>query len=170
MRFRLYYLCPDLVSARKLADDLLLARIEDRHMHFLGKRGTEYGDLREASVLQKTDLVHGAEMGLVLGGLLGAALGGGLVLFPPGHAAMELGTILAAALAGALFGAWIASMAGTQIGNSRLRKFEQALEAGNILLMVDVPMLRMAEIRALISQKHLEVKDGGQEPTIPAFP
>ncbi len=80
MRLRLYYLRPGLPSARKLADDLLLARIEDRHMHFLGKRGTDYGDLHEASVLQKTDIVHGAETGLAIGGLLGAVIGGGLGL------------------------------------------------------------------------------------------
>ena len=151
MRLRLYYLCPDLPSARKLADDLLLARIEDRRMHFLGKRGTDYGDLHEASVLQKTGIVHGAETGLALGGLLGAAIGGGLVLFPLGNGAMEPVTILIAALAGALIGAWIASMAGTQIGNSRLKKFERAIEAGNILLMVDVSMLRVAQIRELLS-------------------
>src|SRR5438552_2571485 len=35
MRRRLYFLLPDVESARHTADDLLLARVEDRHMHFL---------------------------------------------------------------------------------------------------------------------------------------
>ena len=35
MRRRLYYLLPDAGSARKIMDDLLLARIEERHIHFL---------------------------------------------------------------------------------------------------------------------------------------
>ena len=40
MRRRLYYVMPDLTSARRMMDDLLLARIEECHIHFLGKRGT----------------------------------------------------------------------------------------------------------------------------------
>ena len=38
MRRRLYLVLPDLASARQTANDLLLARIEDRHMHFLARR------------------------------------------------------------------------------------------------------------------------------------
>src|SRR6476469_5636464 len=59
-RQRLYYLLPDVASAQEMMNELLLARIEARHMHFLAKRGTPLGDLPEASVLQKTDIVPGA--------------------------------------------------------------------------------------------------------------
>ena len=55
MTHRLYFVLPDVASARQLADDLLLARVEDRRMHFLAKRGTELGALHEASHFQKTD-------------------------------------------------------------------------------------------------------------------
>jgi hypothetical protein len=49
MRRRLYFLLPDVVSARQTVADLLLARIEDRHMRVLAKRGTDLGELHEAS-------------------------------------------------------------------------------------------------------------------------
>ena len=75
MRLRMYLTLPDLVSARQLANDLLLARIEDRHMHFLARRGTDVGDLREAGYLIKTDVVHAAGVGLALGALGGLLLG-----------------------------------------------------------------------------------------------
>ena len=71
MRLRMYVTLPDVSSARQLANDLLLARIEDKHMHFLARRGTDLGELHEASYLQKTDTVHGAFVGLVIGGLMG---------------------------------------------------------------------------------------------------
>ena len=71
MRLRMYVTLPDLASARQLANDLLLARIEDQHMHFLARRGTDLGELHEASYLQKTDAVHGASTGLVIGGVVG---------------------------------------------------------------------------------------------------
>ena len=35
MRRRMYYVMPDIASARRIMDDLLLARIEERHIHCL---------------------------------------------------------------------------------------------------------------------------------------
>ena len=67
MRKRLYFVLPDISSASKTADDLLLARVEDRHMHFLAKRGTDLGKLHEAGAQQKSDRVHGAESGMAFG-------------------------------------------------------------------------------------------------------
>ena len=60
---RLYFLVPDIPTARKIVDDLLLARISERHLHVLAKRGTPLEDLPEAGVLQKTNLVHALERG-----------------------------------------------------------------------------------------------------------
>jgi hypothetical protein len=37
MRRRIYWLLPDLESARATMDDLLLARIEKRHIHFVAR-------------------------------------------------------------------------------------------------------------------------------------
>jgi len=53
MRRRLYFVLPNLSSARKVAEDLLLALIEQRHMRFLARRDMELGDLHEAGRLQK---------------------------------------------------------------------------------------------------------------------
>ncbi|HYX62835.1 MAG TPA: DUF1269 domain-containing protein, partial [Burkholderiales bacterium] len=79
MRRRLYFLLPDVLSAKHTADDLLLARVEDRRMHFLAKRGTDLGELHEAGYAIKTDLARGAGLGLVLGAIGGALLGSLLV-------------------------------------------------------------------------------------------
>ena len=73
MRRRLYFVLPDVQSARTMLNDMLLARIECRHIHFLAARGTLPPDLPEASVLQKTDIVHGAQLGLIIGAVVGAA-------------------------------------------------------------------------------------------------
>src|SRR5256885_6843376 len=90
MRLRMYVMLPDLASAHKVANDLLLARIEDKHMHFLARRGTDLAELHEASYLHKTDAVHAAFLGMVIGGLLGVCIGLVLVHFPPGGVSMQL--------------------------------------------------------------------------------
>ena len=170
MRRRLYFIMPDLASARKTMDDLLLARIEERHIHFLAKRGTPMDGLNEANHLQKSDLVHGAQVGLALGALLGFVLGGVLVMSVVTDEHWQIVTVLGSGLIGALFGAWVASMVGIAVPNSRLTQFTQAIDTGRILLMVDVPEHRLDEIRTLLNAQHPEAEDRGIDPHIPAFP
>ena len=170
MRLRMYVTLPDVASAKRLANDLLLARVEDRHMHFLARRGTDLGELHEASYLQKSDAVHGATTGLVIGGVVGVVVGLLLVYFPPGGVSVQLVAVLVAAVIGAALGIWIAAMLGLQVPNSQLKGFEQDIQEGKILLMLDVPAGRYEEIRQVIARTHPEAADRGSEPTVPAFP
>ena len=170
MRLRMYVTLPDLASARQLANDLLLARIEDKHMHFLARRGTDLGELHQASYLQKTDTVHGAFVGFVIGGLMGVIVGLLLMQFPPAGIQLQFVTVLIAAIIGAVLGTWVSSMVGMQIPNSRLRGFDPDIQEGKILLMLDVPSGRYEEVRSIIAKTHPEAADRGSEPTVPAFP
>jgi hypothetical protein len=170
MRRRLYFLLPGLDSAAPTANDLLLARIEDRHMHFLARRGTPLGELHEANFLQKTDAVHGAELGMVIGAIGGALVGVYMVLTPPEGVELQFGLALIGALVGAMFGAWASSMVALSVPNSRLKRFAADIDAGKILLMVDVPHGRVQEIQELVRRRHPEATDHGMEATVPAFP
>jgi len=170
MRRRMYYVMPDLASARRIMDDLLLARIEERHIHCLARRGTPMEGLHEANVLQKTDLVHGAQVGLLLGALLGCIVGGAVVWYFPIVHIWQTVTVLGAAIIGALFGVWVSSMVGSSVPNSRLRQFDTHIEEGKILVMVDVPEHRTEEIKSLLVERHPEALHQGLEPHIPAFP
>jgi hypothetical protein len=170
MRRRLYFLLPDVDSARRTANDLLLARVEDRHMRFLARRGTDLGELHEASYIQKTDLMHGAGIGLALGGLAGLLLGLVIVTYPPEGTHPQLVAVLVAAVVGAVLGAWMASMAAAAVPNSRLKQFQAEIDGGKVLLMVDVPHAQIAKIRELVLGRHPEAVPGGQETRYPAFP
>ncbi len=170
MRRRLYFLLPDVASATRTADDLLLARIEDRHMQFLARRGTDLGRLREANFFHKTDLVHGVSVGFALGGIGGLVLGALIVAYPPEGTHPQLVAVLIAAVVGAAFGAWTASMAAAAVPNSRLRQFHEEIARGKVLLILDVPFVRVAEIRGLVAGRHPEAVSGGQEAHFPAFP
>ena len=153
MRHRLYFMLPDVPSARTLLDALLLARVEERYMHFYAKEGTLLPDMPEASFVQKTDLVHGLETGILIGG--GAGLLGGilLVMFPPEGINLQMFAILAAALGGALFGGWASGMVAAAIPNSRLQAFQPEIERGKVLLIIDVPLKRVREIEEMIADR-----------------
>jgi uncharacterized membrane protein YeaQ/YmgE (transglycosylase-associated protein family) len=162
MRRRLYFLLPDVESAKRTADDLLLARVDDRHMRFLSKRGTALDPLHEAGYLDKTDMVHGAVVGLALGGIIGALAGALVVAYPPDGISPKLVAVLIGMLVGAPLGAWVASMVGAAVPNSRLKQFHADLDAGRVLMMVDVPLRRVAEISELVVSRHPEAMPRGE--------
>ncbi|MBI3371581.1 MAG: DUF1269 domain-containing protein [Betaproteobacteria bacterium] len=170
MRRRLYFVLPDLGSAIRTANDLLLARVEDRYMHFLAQRGMSLGKLHEASYYQKSDLRHSMQIGFMIGGCAGFLIGIYIYMTPPEGVNLQLVTILIATVVGALFGAWAASMIGISTPNTALKRFEAEIGQGRVLLMVDVPKDRVEEIQDLVHRNHPEASDHGLEPTIPAFP
>ena len=48
MRRRIYWLLPDLASAHRTMDDLLLARIAESHIHFVGREDMDLSGLHAA--------------------------------------------------------------------------------------------------------------------------
>jgi len=170
MRRRLYVLLPDVGSARQTADDLLLARIEDRHMHFLSRRETALGELHEASFLQKSDVRRAFFVGAGLGLLGGAALGVYLKMSTLGGYHFDVDTLLLCTVAGLLLGAWGSTLIGVSTPSVQLKPFDIDLAAGKILLMVDVPHARVDEIQQLLARRHPEAVDRGLDLTMPAFP
>lgn len=170
MRRRIYFLVPDIELARTIVDELLLARIEARHMHLLAREGTPMEDMPEADLRQRTDLVESAERGLAVGGATGVIAGLVAVTFPPAGVVLGGGLVAATTLAGAGFGAWASSMIGIRLPNREIRQYEQAIQDGQVLMMVDVPKDRVEEIEDLIKEHHPEVEIGGTEPHKPAFP
>ena len=170
MRRRLYFLLPDVESARRTADDLLIARVEDRHMHFLARRGTDLSGLHEAGYLIKTDFLHGAGLGLGLGVLGGAAIGLALLFYPIEGTQPHPATFFISVLIGALLGAWVSSMVGASVPNSKLRQFDHDFQAGKVLLMVDVPYDAVEDIKDVVLARHPEAVPAGQVRPYPVFP
>lgn len=170
MRRRLYFLLPDVESARKTEDELLLARVEERHIHFVAREDVELGRLPEATVVQRSDLLHAMLIGLVAGGVTGVMAGVVIYLLPAAEIGLGLGVILGTAILGAIIGTWVSGMIGISVPNSRLRPFDGAVSGGQILMMVDVPKGRVEEIVDLMHKTHPEAADRGMEMEKPAFP
>lgn len=171
MRRRIYWLLPDVASARKTMDDMLLARIDERHMHFVGREDIDLSGLHAANILQTSDVVRAAQMGALIGAVMGAAAGSMVALYLPAAGdPPQWGLVVVLAMVGAAFGTWASSMIGVSTPSQRLRRFEPAIEQGQILLMVDVPRGRVEEIESRLQALHPEAHLEGIEPNIPAFP
>lgn len=167
---RIYFLLPSVASARAIVDELLLARVEERHVHIVARAGTPLEDLPEAGVAQRSDLIPALEKGVAAGGLSGLLAGALAVSFPPAGLVLGGGALLGLTAFGAGFGAWMASMVGIGLPSGRLQKFESAIEAGQLLMMIDVPRVRVEEVEALVRRHHPEADLEGIEPNQPIFP
>ncbi|HUT42122.1 MAG TPA: DUF1269 domain-containing protein [Gammaproteobacteria bacterium] len=169
---RLYFLIPTIDSAKKIVDELLLARIEERHIHIAAAdhHALIEAHLPEAGLLQESDFVPSVERGLAVGGATGIMAGIAAVAIPGLGLALGGGAILGIGLAGAGLGAWVSSMIGISAPSSRLTEFEAAIKKGELLMMVDVPKSRVEDITDLVKSHHPEAHIEGTEPVIPAFP
>ena len=169
---RLYFLVPNIGSAKKIVDELLLARVNEGHLHIIAHDETVLTreHLPEATFMEKSDIVPATERGIAIGGATGLLVGCVGYLMQPGGFALGPAGFLGVTIAGALFGAWVSGMIGISIHNSHLRAFEPAIESGQLLLMIDVPTSRIDEISQLVKEHHPEIKTQGSEPTMPAFP
>lgn len=170
MRRRLYFLLPDVSHTKKMFNHLLLARIEARHIHVLGKEDADLGDLPEATLGQRSDIVHGVGQGVLFGGFTGLLVGIYLFQYPPEGMSFSLGVVLMMSLLGAIFGIWSGSLIGSDVPNTQLKSFRKAISQGKILMMVDVPRSDIAEVTALMKKQHPEARPHGMDPTMPAFP
>lgn len=170
MKRRLYFLIPEVTLAKIIHNELLLARIEERNMHVLARDDISLTDLPEASILEKSDLIHGLQLGFIVGGFTGIVLAtvsylSGMIV--PGWETISMGAII---VGGAFLGSWTSSMVAINVQNTRLKEFMTDVKSGKILFMVDVPVYRVDEITELVHGHHPEATVRGVEPTIPAFP
>lgn len=159
---RIYFLVPDAEITKQIVEELLLARVEQRHIHVLGKQGVSLDALPEAGFLQRSDFLPALEQGIGLGAVIGL-LGGLVALVLPTGLVLGGGAILAISLAGAGVGGLMSSMIGVSVDNRRIEQFHQAIEEGELLLMIDVRRDRVEEIEAIVKKHHPEAECEGTD-------
>ncbi len=170
---RLVLLVPEVETARKIVADLLLAGLDKDEIHIVAKEGVPLEGLPEAGLTEKTDLLPAMKRGLAAGSATGLLAGLAAVLLPTGLVAAGGAVILAATLAGAAIGAWSAALVGVSIPSEEVRKYEAAIEQGQLLMLVDVPKSRAREICDIIRKHHPEADIKEAEyipPPLPEMP
>lgn len=162
---RLFYLFPDEAHAQKVVNELGLKAVDIRRMHAVA-HGVELKTLPRATERQLRDTSFRLERSLWLGNLLLflSALVAFLVMLAAGEimwSVMALAVMLACFVAGEQFV--------VHVPNVHLSEFTDALAHGEVLLMVDVPAYRVAEIDEFVHRHHPEVVSGGVGWTLGCF-
>ena len=167
---RFYFLVPDALVGKKVVDELLLAHVDWKHIHVLAKPGTSVEDFPKASAWQKSDIIPAMERAIPVGGATGALCGLVALALEPHLVVAGGAVLLASSLVGVGMGAWLGGMVGLNVGSTRLKAFEDAIERGELLVMVDVPRDRVDEVTERIRRTHPEAQTEGTEPRMPGFP
>lgn len=160
---RLFYLTDSMALASQVSRQLQhTPGIANWRFHALAKdeAGLYSHQLQGASPLQRCDILRGTERGGLLGLMIGAAfvlLASRVIDFSGSWGVFAMVALIVSAT---LFGAWEGGMLGLSRENYKIRRFHNALEAGAILLMVDVRKVDEGRIRNLLS--HIPIRPMGE--------
>lgn len=137
MKKRMCFLAPDLDRAKLIIDDLRSAGYDDTAINVIANDDIPLEDVPEADLRHGSDLVNAAKRGAATGGTIGALAGLVFVAFPPAGLALGGGAILGGAAAGAGFGVWASTLVGISATNSEIKEYQDAIDEGRILIIVE---------------------------------
>lgn len=162
---RLFFLFPDAAHAQHVVDELVDRGVHIRHIHAIAN-GVDLGSLPQATERQKKDVKFRLEWFVWNTNLLlfAAAL---IVLFT----SLIFGWFIWAMLAllVMLLTFYTGEQFAVKVPDVQLSEFTDALSHGEVLLMIDVPKNKVAEIEGLVHRRHPEASVGGVGWTMNAF-
>lgn len=154
---RLFFLLPDTEHAQRVVDDLTGIGVHTRYIHAIAE-GVDLKSLPEATERQKRDtsfrlewFVWNANLFLFLVALIAfiSSLMSGQLLWLAGSSLIMLATFIA----GEQFV--------VRVPDVHLTEFTDALSHGEVLLMIDMPGRRVAEIEDFVHHRHPVACVGG---------
>lgn len=157
---RLYFLIPDVECTKKVVMELKEQGIEDRDIHVVGTAHHEMEEahIHEASALQTSDVIHSMQVGAMSGIIIGALTGLFIMSMQPAGLDFGYAIVLGLGIFGALFGAWVSSMIGISVPSPIVQKYQDEIDKGHLLMMVDVKVTVANEMIEAIKSHHPEVE------------
>ncbi|MGK2914048.1 MAG: DUF1269 domain-containing protein [Porticoccaceae bacterium] len=167
---RIYFLLPGLAIAKQIVDELLRQGVPEKHIHIIANQDLALEAIPEAGLLQKSDFIPAVERGVAIGGASGVIAGLIGLSIPGFGAVLGGGALLATALAGAGIGSLLGSMVSLDVPNTRHKAFQEAIEEGQILMLVDVPDDQVDFVSTTVLRYHPEATLENVEPRVQLIP
>ena len=166
MTRRLFFLLPDIEHTKRVVEDLMANKVDKKHMHVIARDDIDTTNLPPSTSRQKNDTAFRIERLLWSGNLILFFLSAiaAITMLIMGNIAIALvfaGIMLVSFISGQRFA--------VTFPNAHMSEFNSALEHREILLMVDLPLGRIAEIEDIVQSHHPEVIVGGVGWTVEAL-
>lgn len=135
MKTRHVYSTPDLTTAAAAMAAARSAGIEDTDLLLVARSDIELESVPDSRKQADTDMMPAAVRGAGYGGAAGLLVGLVAVVVPA--VGITLAGAAAVGFAGAMLGTWTSALMGSSLPDPVRVKFEDEIEAGRILLLVD---------------------------------
>lgn len=164
---RHYYISNDLDDLETIERDLEAAGVTTPQIHVLSEddAGVEQHQLHPVEAVLKKDVVHGTELGAVVG-VIGAAL---VLLLAWWSGLTETYTWVPAIFLAVIvlgFCTWEGGLIGIQEPHVDFRRFQADLQAGKHILFVDVDSDQEQILRKVVAE-HSKLQSAGEGPATP---
>ncbi len=165
---RICFLSPDVAHTERFVKLLLQCGITKAHIHVVANDDVVADNLPDAGA-ESNDFLPAYVRGVSIGSVVGLLAGLTAVAFPPAGVVLGGGAILVSTLAAAGLGGLGSGIAGAGFTNSSLNEFKDAIAAGQLLVMADLPPGRVDEIQFAIRQADPSIQLMGVEPPTPVL-
>jgi hypothetical protein len=162
------FLAPDVSHTERCVALLRHQGIAQENIAAIANQGLKSRILQDCGG-ESNDFLPAYARGVSIGGVMGWLAGLAAVAFPPIGVVLGSGAILASTLATAGLGGLISGIAGAGFTNSSLNEFKDAIAAGKLLIIAEIPADRVDTIEGLIRLEVPSIALMGTEPATPVF-
>ncbi|MEO6687523.1 MAG: hypothetical protein ABIS07_10680 [Dokdonella sp.] len=149
MKTRRVFSTPDLPAAQRAMDAARVAGIADDDISLVARSDIEMDKIPDDRLDASSDFVGAALRGAGAGGVMGV-IGGLIAVAIPPIGITVAGAALIALASSAVAG-WSGALAGSAVPSPVRRKFEQEIEAGRILVVIDGAASENAHVDAAVT-------------------
>lgn len=154
MKHRRVFSAPDLVVAREAIAAARAARVPDDGIALIARSDIELEQIPSNRLDASQDTIPAALRGAIGGGTAGLLAGLVAVAIPP--LGVTIGGAALLASIGALVGTWSSALMGSAIPNPVRRRFEEEIEQGRILIVIDADEALLPAAEAAIARAGAE--------------
>ena len=148
MKTRHVFSTPDLDTAKAVMEAARRAGIHDEDILLVARADIELDSIPNDRQEADSDFIPAALRGAGYGGAAGLLAGLVAVVIAP--IGLTLAGAGAVAAAGALVGSWASALMGSSLPDPVRRKFEEQIQAGNILVVIDATKEALTSAEPLI--------------------
>ena len=165
---RLYYIVDDIDTTTAISQRLHEEGITDWNFHVLARdaSGLYRHNLHSALPLHRHDTVRFGERGALIGGVIGFGLGMLFFWMQVLPWPFDRFWVVMAVLFGAVLGALQGGFAGSRRENYKIEDFHDDIDAGRMLIMVDVRPTNKAKVREIMNLQFPQAMYRGNDSTL----
>jgi len=134
---RYVYAFDSVDAAQPAIDALLGAKITEDHISLIARPDIQSHAIAANYLECSMDFAPAIVRGAALGGAIGLMAGIVMMMIPAAGIAANVSVLLAFLAGGAVIGAWSSAIVGSSIPDPIRRRFEDEIERGRVLLIVD---------------------------------